>query len=144
MIELWMSVKIALRALRINLLRSFLTTLGIIFGIAAVIAMIAIGSGARQVIAEKIASIGSNLLLVLPGSTTSGGLRAGAGSAATLNLGDVRAIAEECPSVALAAPTVRGSAPVVYGNLNWSTVDLRHHAGIPGYPRLARRRRPRR
>ncbi|MFA5515272.1 MAG: ABC transporter permease [Desulfuromonadales bacterium] len=121
-IELWMSVKIALRALRINLLRSFLTTLGIIFGIAAVIAMIAIGSGASQVISEKIASIGSNLLLVFPGSTTSGGLRAGAGSAASLTMGDLRAIDQECPSVALAAPTVRGSAAVVYGNLNWSTV----------------------
>lgn len=121
MIELWMSLKIALRALRTNLLRSFLTMLGIICGIAAVIAMIAIGSGARQVVSETIASIGSNLLLVLPGSTNSGGLRAGSGSAATLTIGDLRAIASECPSVALAAPTVRGSASVVYGNLNWLT-----------------------
>ena len=122
MIELWMSVKIALRALRVNKMRAFLTMLGIIFGIAAVIAMIAIGSGARRVIAEKIASIGSNLLLILPGSTTSGGLRAGSGSAPSLTMNDVRAIREECPSVALVAPTLRGAAPVVNGNLNWSTV----------------------
>ncbi len=122
MIELWMSIKIALRALQVNKMRSFLTMLGIIFGIAAVIAMIAIGSGARKVISEKIASIGSNLLLILPGSTTSGGLRAGSGSAPSLTMSDVRAIRSECPSVALAAPTLRGSAPVVYGNLNWSTV----------------------
>ncbi|MBE0599399.1 MAG: ABC transporter permease [Desulfuromonadales bacterium] len=121
MIELWMSVKIALRALRVNKLRAFLTMLGIICGIAAVIAMIAIGAGARQVISEQIASIGSNLLLVLPGSTTAGGLRTGAGSAATLTMGDLRAIRAEAPSVALAAPTVRGTAQIVFGNLNWST-----------------------
>jgi putative ABC transport system permease protein len=124
MIELWQSLKIALRALRVNKMRSFLTMLGIIIGIAAVIAMIAVGAGARKVISDQIASIGSNLLLVLPGSTTSGGLRAGSGSAAPLTMADVRAIAEECPSVALVAPTVRGVAQVVHGNLNWSTAVM--------------------
>jgi putative ABC transport system permease protein len=124
MMELWRSLRIALRALRVNKMRSFLTMLGIIIGIAAVIAMIAVGAGARKVISDQIASIGSNLLLVLPGSTTSGGLRGGSGSAAPLTMADVRAIREECPSVALAAPTVRGVAQVVHGNLNWSTAIM--------------------
>ncbi len=122
MIELWQSVRIALRALRVNTLRSLLTMLGIIIGIAAVIAMIAIGAGARKVISEQIASIGSHILLILPGTTTSGGLRAGSGSAPSLTYADLKAIRAECPSVAVAAPTLRGTAPVVYGNLNWSTV----------------------
>ena len=120
--EFMMSLRIAFRALRNNLMRSFLTMLGIIIGIAAVIAMVAIGSGASRMVADQIASIGSNLLLVLPGSTTSGGLRAGAGSTATLTDDDALAIKNECPSVAFVAPTVRGSAQVVFGNQNWSTI----------------------
>ena len=120
--ELLLSLKIALRALRVNKMRSFLTMLGIIIGIAAVIVMIAIGSGASQLIAEQIASIGSNLILIIPGSTTSGGLRAGSGSVATLNYDDVKAIRNECPAVGLVGPVMRGTAQVVYGNMNWSTV----------------------
>jgi putative ABC transport system permease protein len=123
-IELLMSLKIALRALRTNKMRSFLTMLGIIIGIAAVIAMVAIGSGASKVISEQIASIGSNILLVLPGSTTSGGLRMGAGSTQTLTYDDAIAIQKECPSVSYAAPTARGAAQVVYGNMNWSTAIM--------------------
>jgi len=116
------TLKIALRALRTNKMRSFLTMLGIIIGIAAVIAMMAVGSGASYVISQQIASIGSNIILVLPGSTTSGGLRTGSGGAQTLTSDDVKAIMAECPSVELAAPTVRSSGLVVYGNMNWSTV----------------------
>ncbi len=116
------TLKIALRALRTNKMRSFLTMLGIIIGIAAVIAMMAVGSGASYVISQQIASIGSNIILVLPGSTTSGGLRTGSGGAQTLTSDDVRAIMAECPSVELAAPTIRSSGLVVYGNMNWSTV----------------------
>jgi putative ABC transport system permease protein len=122
MIEIFLSLKVALRALRVNKLRSSLTMLGIIIGIASVIVMIAIGSGANQLLAEQIASIGSNLILIIPGTTTSGGLRAGAGSVPTLTYDDVRAIGNECPAVALVAPTVRGTAQVVYGNMNWSTL----------------------
>jgi len=122
MIEVFLSLKVALRALRVNKLRSSLTMLGIIIGIASVIVMIAIGSGANQLVAEQIASIGSNLILIIPGTTTSGGLRAGAGSVPTLTYDDVRAIGNECPAVALVAPTVRGTAQVVYGNMNWSTL----------------------
>ncbi len=117
------TLKIALRALRTNKMRSFLTMLGIIIGIAAVIAMMAVGSGASYVISQQIASIGSNIILVLPGSTTSGGLRTG-GSTQTLTSDDVRAMMAECPSIELAAPTVRTTAQVVSGNLNWSTVVM--------------------
>ena len=122
--ELWQSLKIALRALRVNKMRSFLTMLGIIIGIAAVIAMVAIGAGAEKMISEQISSIGSNLILVIPGSTTSGGLRIGAGGAQTLTYDDAKAIKAECPAVEAVAPTVRGSAQVVYGNQNWSTIVL--------------------
>jgi putative ABC transport system permease protein len=124
MIELLLSLKIALRALRTNKMRSFLTMLGIIIGIAAVIAMVAIGSGASKVISEQIASIGSNILLVIPGSITSGGLHMGAGSTQTLTYDDALAIQKECPAVSYAAPTVRGAAQVVYGNMNWSTAIM--------------------
>jgi len=118
------TLKIALRALRTNKMRSFLTMLGIIIGIAAVIAMMAVGSGARHVISQQIASIGSNIILVLPGSTTSGGLRTGSGGAQTLTSDDVKAIINECPSVETAAPSTRSSGLAVYGNMNWSTVIM--------------------
>jgi putative ABC transport system permease protein len=116
------SLLIAMRALRVNKMRALLTMLGIIIGIAAVIAMVAIGAGASKMISDQIASIGSNLLLVLPGSVTSGGLRSGSGGTPTLTYDDAKAIKAECPSVANVAPTVRGSAQIVYGNQNWSTV----------------------
>ncbi|MRR56917.1 MAG: FtsX-like permease family protein [Deltaproteobacteria bacterium] len=124
MIEFLLSLKIALRALRTNKMRSFLTTLGIIIGIAAVIAMVAIGTGASRIISDQIASIGSNILLVLPGSRTSGGLRLGSGITPTLTYDDAKAISRECPSVAVTAPIVRGAAQVVFGNMNWSTAVM--------------------
>lgn len=116
------ALRIALRALRINKMRSFLTMLGIIIGIAAVIAMMAVGSGASYVISQQIASIGSNIILVLPGSMTSGGLRTGSGGVQTLKESDARAMVNECPSVELAASVVRSSGQIVYGNQNWSTL----------------------
>ncbi len=115
------SVRIALRALRINKLRSALTMLGIIIGVGAVIAMIAIGSGASQRISDQIASIGSNLLMVIPGAATSGGMRMGFGSNLTLTEEDARAIAVEVPGVVSAGGTMRGVAQLVFGNQNWST-----------------------
>jgi putative ABC transport system permease protein len=118
------TLKIALRALRTNKMRSFLTMLGIIIGIAAVIAMMAVGSGARHVISQQIASIGSNIILVLPGSTTSGGLRTGMGGANTLTSDDVKAMMAECSAVEMAAPTVRNSGLAVYGNMNWTTIVI--------------------
>ena len=116
------SVRIALGALRVNKLRSALTMLGIIIGVAAVIAMVAVGSGATARIAEQIRSIGSNVIIVLPGSITSGGIRLGQSAAVTLTEDDSRAVAVECPAVELTASSVRGTKQVVFGNNNWSTV----------------------
>ena len=115
------SVRIAVRALKVNRTRSALTMLGIIIGVAAVIAMVGVGSGATERIQEQIQSIGSNLIIVLPGSISTNGVRLGSGGVATLTEDDAKALAAECPSVALAAPTVRGGVQVVYGNNNWAT-----------------------
>jgi putative ABC transport system permease protein len=121
MTTLLASFRIALRALMVNKMRSALTMLGIIIGVSAVIAMIAVGSGAKQRIEEQIASMGSNLLMIESGSTTSGGSHMGAGTAATLTVGDAKAIEKEIPGVKYVAPSIRGVAQVVYGNQNWST-----------------------
>jgi len=121
-VSVWQSVRIAIRALRVNKLRSALTMLGIIIGVAAVIAMVGVGAGAQARVAEQIQSLGSNLLIVLSGSVTSSGIRLGTGSQLTISEDDATAIAREAPSVQVAAPSVRGSAQVVYGNLNWATV----------------------
>ncbi len=119
--SVWQSVRIAGRALRVNKLRSALTMLGIIIGVSAVIAMVGVGAGAQARVAEQIQSLGSNLIIVLSGSTTSGGVRLGNSSQLTITEDDAAAIAREVASVQVAAPSVRGSAQVVYGNLNWST-----------------------
>lgn len=116
------AVKVALDSLRAHKLRSALTMLGIIIGVAAVIVMVAIGSGARLEISRQIASVGANLLLILPGATTAGGLRMGLGTAPTLTVSDARAIAEEIPAVKYVAPYWGDVAQVVYGNQNWSTI----------------------
>jgi putative ABC transport system permease protein len=114
--------KVAFRSLRANKMRSILTMLGMIIGVAAVIIMVAIGEGANQRISAQIASVGSNLLLVLPGSTTSGGLRSGFGGAPTLTMADARAVGKELSAVRASSPTMRSTGPVVYGNQNWSTI----------------------
>ena len=119
--KLLTSTKIALRALRTNRTRSVLTMLGIIIGVAAVIAMVGVGSGATERIQEQIQSIGSSLIIVLPGSVSSNGVRLGSGGVSTLTEDDAKAIATDCPSVALSAPTVRGGVQIVYGNNNWAT-----------------------
>ncbi len=121
MINIPSTVKISFRALRVNKMRSALTMLGIIIGVGAVIAMLAVGTGASKKIAEQISSMGSNLLIILPGSTTSGGVRMGAGTQPTLSLGDGEAILKECPAVAEVAPVLNGVAQIVYGHQNWST-----------------------
>jgi putative ABC transport system permease protein len=115
------SIRIALRALRVNKLRSALTMLGIIIGVGAVIAMVAVGAGASARVAEQINSLGSNLIIVLSGSVTAGGVRIGQGSQLTITEDDSAAIAREIPAVQVSAPSVRGTAQVVFGNLNWST-----------------------
>src|SRR6202142_3354302 len=115
------SIRIALRALKVNRARSGLTMLGIIIGVAAVIAMVGVGAGATARIQQQIQSIGSNLIIVLPGSISANGVRLGSGGVATLTQDDAKAIATECPSVAITAPTVRGGVQVVYGSNNWAT-----------------------
>jgi putative ABC transport system permease protein len=116
------SIRIAFRALQLNRLRSGLTMLGIVIGVAAVIATAAIGSGAKQRIQQQIASIGSNIIIVLPGSLTSSGLRMGTGNAVTLTESDARELPAQCPDIALAVPVVRGGAQIVYENNNWATI----------------------
>ena len=121
MINVPSTLKISLRALRVNKMRSALTMLGIIIGVGAVIAMLAVGTGASERISQQIASIGSNLIIILPGSTTSGGLRMGMGSQPTLTKDDADAIQKECSAVQDVAPVLNGAAQIVYGNQNWST-----------------------
>jgi putative ABC transport system permease protein len=115
------SFRIALKALGANKMRSILTMLGIVIGVGAVIAMITVGSGAKARIAIQIASLGSNMLIVYPGSSTSGGLRFGAGTVSTLTVDDSKAIVNEISSVKYVAPNIPGVAQVVFGNQNWST-----------------------
>jgi len=121
MINIPSTIRISFRALRVNKMRSALTMLGIIIGVGAVIAMIAIGTGASKRIAEQISSMGSNLLMILPGATTAGGVRMGAGTQPTLNMADTEAILKECPAVSDVAPVLNGVAQIVYGHQNWST-----------------------
>ena len=113
--------RIALRALRVNKLRSILTMLGIIIGVGAVIAMVSVGAGAQARVAEQIRSLGSNLIIILPGSVTSGGIRMGFGTRPTITQDDAAAILQEVPAVYAAAPSVRGGGQVVIGNTNWGT-----------------------
>jgi putative ABC transport system permease protein len=115
------SMRIAFRALTMNKLRSALTMLGIVIGVASVIATVAIGSGATQRIQDQIASIGSNIIIITPGSMSSSGVRLGTGGAVTLSESDARDIPAQCPDVALTAAYVRGGAQVVNGNNNWAT-----------------------
>jgi putative ABC transport system permease protein len=116
------ALRIAFRTLQVNKVRSVLTMLGIVIGVAAVIATAAIGSGAKQRIQQQIASIGSNTIIVIPGSLTSSGLRMGTGNAITLSESDARELTAQCPDILNAAPVVRGGAQIVYENSNWATL----------------------
>jgi putative ABC transport system permease protein len=115
------ALRSALRALASNKLRSVLTMLGIIIGVGAVITMIAVGRGATERVQEQMKGLGSNIMLVLPGGITQGGVRLGAQTGQHLTEEDVVAIAREIPEVQVAAPSMRTSAQVVSGNTNWST-----------------------
>ena len=121
MIDLESTLRIAIRTIRINKMRSILTSLGIIIGVSSVIIMLAIGMGAQRSMAENMAKMGSNLLMVVSGSTTSGGIRMGAGSKQTLTYSDALDIQKKCPSVLAVAPYLSGTKQVVFGNQNWST-----------------------
>ena len=119
--SLWQTIRVALRALARNKMRSFLTTLGIIIGVGAVIAMVAIGEGAKAKVEEAFASMGSNLLIIMPGSTTSGGVQGGFGSSPTLTWDDLRSIQTEVQTVRAAAPVLRSTAQVLSDDQNWTT-----------------------
>jgi putative ABC transport system permease protein len=121
-VQAFMTLRIALRALARNKLRAFLTMLGIIIGVGAVIAMVAIGEGAKSTIRAQIAALGTNVLIVLPGSNVQGGVRAGFGNVTTLLDSDAKAMARELPSVAFVSPVLRRQDQVVAGNLNWGTL----------------------
>jgi putative ABC transport system permease protein len=118
---LLITIRIALRALRRNIMRSLLTTLGIIIGVAAVIAMVSIGQGASVSVQEQIARMGNNMLIILPGTTTQGGIRSGLGGASTLTANDAKAIQRECTAVGAVTYMRRQVQQVVAGNQNWST-----------------------
>ncbi len=118
------ALRSALRALSANKLRSVLTMLGIIIGVGAVIAMIAVGRGATERVQEQMKGLGSNIMLVLPGGVTAGGVRLGAQTGQGLTEEDAVAIAREIPEVQVAAPSLRTGAQVVVGNTNWSTSIL--------------------
>jgi ABC-type antimicrobial peptide transport system permease subunit len=109
----------AILALRRNVMRSALTTLGIIIGVGAVITMMEIGKGSATAVQQTIASMGANNLLIMPGTASSGGVSFGSGSVITLTPQDAEAILRECPAVDAVAPVVRARTQVVYGNRNW-------------------------
>src|SRR6185437_1158104 len=118
------SLKIAFTALRTNKMRAALTMLGVVIGVSAVIATVAVGTGATQTIQTQISSLGSNLIIAIPGSITTSGIRLGSGQALTLTFDDARAIAAQCPAVAAAAPVVRQGQQVIAGSGNWATQVL--------------------
>jgi putative ABC transport system permease protein len=115
------AIMTALDALRLHKLRSALTMLGIIIGVAAVIAMMAVGGGAREQVVAQIRSLGANLLIVMPGNITQGGVRLGSGAASTLTDEDAAAIAKEIPAVQATAPYMRGNVQLIASGVNWST-----------------------
>lgn len=113
--------KISYKALGKNKMRSSLTMLGIVIGVAAVIAMVGIGQGAKNMVNAQISALGENLLNIFPGSQQAGGVRSGAGTMTTLKEEDAQAIRNDCPAVQWVSPVVRTSAQIVAGNLNWGT-----------------------
>ena len=118
------TIRIALRALRRNKMRTALTMLGIIIGVGAVVAMVGIGSGAKAQVEAQIASLGENVILIFSGSTTSSGIRTGWGSAGTLKIEDAEAIQREVPGVVAVSPEIRGTSQISAGNQNWMTQIL--------------------
>ena len=121
MIDTATTFSIALRAIKANKMRSILTSLGIIIGVAAVIIMLAIGNGAQITIQNEMKSMGTNLVMIRSGTSTSGGKRMGHGSQPTMKASDGNAIEEKIDGISLAAPVLNDAGQVVYGNANWST-----------------------
>ena len=115
------TARLALRALRRNKLRSALTGLGIIIGVAAVVAMVAVGNGARARIESQVSALGQNLLMVFAGSSRSGGVNGGLGTGSNLTLADAVAMRREVPDVVAVSPEVRSSGQAIANGRNWST-----------------------
>ncbi len=128
-----MTMRTALRALRRNKLRSALTMLGIIIGVAAVITMVSIGQGADAAVQKQILSLGNNMLMVIPGATTASGVRSGWGGVSTLTTSDAQAIKKDCPAVGEVTYMKRQVVQVIYGDQNWSTVA---QGSTPEYERV--------
>ena len=121
MIDFTSTLKMALNSLRVNKMRSALTSLGIIIGVSAVIIMLAIGTGASNKVQANMESMGSNLLMIRSASAKSGGVRMGAGSRPTLTLKDAEAIEAKARGVLAVAPYSSEGKQLTYGNQNWST-----------------------
>src|SRR5205807_447751 len=114
-------LRIAIRALTRNKMRSLLTMLGIIIGVGAVIATVGVGQGAQQQVQDQIAAMGTNVIFVSAGSVNRGGLRLGGGATKTLTYDDMQAILREVPTIASAAPSSATSSQIVFDNQNWNT-----------------------
>ena len=127
------TITVSLRALRRNKMRSTLTALGIIIGVGAVIAMVSIGNGAKAQVEAQVASLGENVITVFPGSFTTGGMRAGLGSASTLTVEEAEAVTREVPNVLAVSPEVRDRAQVLANGLNWNTLIM---GESPDYPAI--------
>ena len=110
----------AVQAIGRNKMRSALTMLGVFIGVAALIVMVAVGQGANEAVRKQIESLGTNLLVVVPGAISTGGIRAGSGSASTLTVGDAQAIRREDPAVGSVGYLIRQQGQVQYGNQNWT------------------------
>jgi len=121
LLQIWQTALIALRALRRNKMRSMLTALGIIIGVASVVAMVAVGNGAQARITSQVSALGQNLLMVFAGSKKSGGVNSGLGSASAITLEDASAIQREVPDVAAVSPEVSVTAQAIANGRNWST-----------------------
>ncbi|MGQ0793972.1 MAG: ABC transporter permease [Deltaproteobacteria bacterium] len=118
---IFIAVRIALKELARNRMRSILTMLGVIIGVGAVISMVSLGQGASALVRSQIASLGANMILIFPGSATHGGVRAGAGTAQTLTVGDAEALEREARFIAAVTYSRRGVFQIVNGNQNWNT-----------------------
>jgi len=121
LLQVWQTALIALRALRRNKMRSMLTALGIIIGVASVVAMVAVGNGAQARVTSQVSALGQNLLTVFAGSKKSGGVNSGLGSASAITLADAEAIQREVPDVAAVSPEVSVTAQAIANGRNWST-----------------------
>ncbi len=120
-VRIFQTIPSALAALKANKGRSILTTLGIIIGVAAVIAIVALGEGASASVSSQLAGLGTNLLSIQSGSGSSGGARSGAGSAVTLKASDAEAITQQIAGLSGVSPVVSGNVQIIFGGQNWST-----------------------